>query len=204
VGNGIYHAATDLEAQSIAGEAVTVVGGANSAGQAALHLARYAEHVTLVVRGSDLGAKMSAYLVERVHADPRITVRTGTEIAALHGGEQLNGITLVSATSGDTDRVGCRGLFSFIGAVAATSWLDGPAVDANGFILTDTQLSDLQLGAEWARIDAGPLPFETSVPGVFAAGDVRLDSMKRVAAAVGEGSGAVRSIHQALARRESR
>jgi thioredoxin reductase (NADPH) len=201
VGNGIYHAATDIEAQSIAGEAVTVVGGANSAGQAALHLARYADHVTLVVRGTDLGAKMSAYLVERVHADPRISVRTGAEISGLHGDQHLTAVTLVSASTADTERIECRGLFSFIGAVAATSWLAGPAVDSNGFILTDTQLADVHLGAEWAGIDSGPLPFETSVPGVFAAGDVRLDSMKRVAAAVGEGSGAVRSIHQALARR---
>ncbi|BAL89525.1 putative thioredoxin reductase [Actinoplanes missouriensis 431] len=181
VGAGIYHAATDLEAQTVAGEPVAVVGGANSAGQASLHLARYARHVTLIVRGDDLGAKMSAYLVERIRADPRITVLTGAEVTALHGGKHLDRITV----TGRGGRLACRGLFSFIGAVADTSWLDGPELDGDGFIRTD---------------GPGRLPFETSVPGVFAAGDVRLGSMKRVAAAVGEGSGAVRSVHQSLNR----
>ncbi|MCO5995315.1 FAD-dependent oxidoreductase [Actinoallomurus rhizosphaericola] len=204
VGCGIYHAATDLEAQAVAGEPVTVVGGANSAGQAALHLARYASHVTLLVRGADLGARMSAYLVERVHADPRITVRTGTEVSALHGDERLDAVSVISPATGATGEVDCRGLFSFIGAVAATSWLRGPAVDADGFVRTDAQLAREDLGERWRGLDPGPLPFETSVLGVFAAGDVRLSSMKRVAAAVGEGSGAVRSVHQALARRRGR
>ncbi|MFG1993462.1 FAD-dependent oxidoreductase [Actinoplanes sp. NPDC048988] len=181
VGRGIYHAATDLEAQGVAGEAVAVVGGANSAGQASLHLARYAEHVTLIVRSADLGAKMSAYLVERIRADPRITVRTGTEITGLMGEERLDGLTV----TGLGEPLACRGLFSFIGAVAATGWLAGPALDEDGFVLTD---------------GPGALPFETSVPGVFAAGDVRHASLKRVAAAVGEGASAVRSVHQALAR----
>ena len=188
-GSGIYHAATDLEAQGVAGEPVAVVGGANSAGQASLHLARYASHVTLVVRGADLGAKMSAYLVDRVRADERITVCTGTEVTALHGDERLEAVTL----TGQPGPVPCRGLFSFIGAVAATSWLAGPALDEDGFVLTDAQLPA-------AAGRPVPLPFETSVPGVFAAGDVRHASLKRVAAAVGEGAGAVRSVHQARGR----
>ena len=192
-GAGIYHAATDLEAQGVAGEPVAVVGGANSAGQAALHLARYASHVTLVVRGADLGAKMSAYLVDRIHADERITVCTRTEVTALHGDDRLDAVSL----GGQPGPVPCRGLFSFIGAVAATSWLDGPALDEDGFVLTDAQLP-----AVAGR--PAPLPFETSVPGVFAAGDVRHDSLKRVAAAVGEGASAVRSVHRALARRQLR
>ncbi|WP_205650484.1 FAD-dependent oxidoreductase [Actinoplanes solisilvae] len=182
VGAGIYHAATDLEAQGVAGEPVVVVGGANSAGQASLHLARYAEHVTLVVRAADLGEKMSSYLVERIRADARITVLTGTRVTGLLGDEHLTGITV----SGRDEPLPCRGLFSFIGAVAATSWLDGPKLDDKGFVLTDD--------------GPGALPLETTVRGVFAAGDVRAGSMKRVAAAVGEGSAAVRSVHQALAR----
>ncbi|MEU6753950.1 FAD-dependent oxidoreductase [Spirillospora sp. NPDC046719] len=203
VGSGIYHAATDLEAQGVAGEPVAVVGGANSAGQAALHLARYASHVTLLVRGADLGARMSSYLVERIHADPRITVRTGTEVAALHGAERLDGISLIEPRTGVTDELECRGLFSFIGAVAATSWLQGPVLDGDGFLCTDERLASGDLGDGWRGLDPGPLQFETSVPGVFAAGDVRLGSMKRVAAAVGEGSGAVRSVHLALRRRQN-
>jgi thioredoxin reductase (NADPH) len=192
VGNGIYYAATDLEAQAVAGQPVTVVGGANSAGQAAIYLARRAGHVTLVVRGADLYAKMSSYLVERILADPRITVRTSTEVAALHGDHRLAEITL--NTSGRDSACGCFGLFCFIGATPATEWLTGVALDENGFLPTD-----VRLGGRWTGTTRGPLPFETSVPGVFAAGDVRADSMKRVAAAVGEGASAVRSVHQALA-----
>jgi thioredoxin reductase (NADPH) len=200
VGAGIYHAATDLEAQSVAGEPVAVVGGANSAGQAALHLAKYASHVTLLVRGADLRARMSSYLVERILADKRITVRTRSEVAELHGSDRLSGASVIARDTGTTTKIECSRLFSFIGAVAATSWLRGVAVDSDGFVLTDSHLTDEHLGDRWHGLDPGPLPFETNVPGVFAAGDVRLASTKRVAAAVGEGSGAVRSVHQALTR----
>ncbi|MEV4351188.1 FAD-dependent oxidoreductase [Actinoplanes sp. NPDC049596] len=172
VGNGIYHAATDLEAQGVAGEPVAVVGGANSAGQASLHLARYASHVTLIVRGPDLSAKMSSYLVERILADPRITVLANTEILAVRGDEHLDALTL----TGRDEPLECRGLFSFIGATAATEWLEGVETDKSGFIVTDAL-------------------FATSIPRVFAVGDVRQGSLKRVAAAVGEGSAAVRSVH---------
>ncbi|XVU28676.1 FAD-dependent oxidoreductase [Actinoplanes sp. CA-054009] len=178
VGNGIYHAATDLEAQGVAGEPVAVVGGANSAGQACLHLARYAAHVTLIVRGADLYAKMSSYLVERIRADPRITVLTGTEITAIGGEEHVESLTL----TGRAEPLPCRGVFSFIGATAATDWLDGGVgTDKDGFIRTDAL-------------------FATDVPRVYAVGDVRHGSLKRVAAAVGEGSAAVRSVHEALAK----
>ncbi|MBM2616043.1 FAD-dependent oxidoreductase [Actinoplanes sp. LDG1-06] len=192
VGSGIYYAATDLEAKAVAGLPVTVVGGANSAGQAAIYLARHAGHVTLAVRGPDLAAEMSSYLVERIVADPRITVRTSTQVTALSGGPRLEEVTL---TGGDGDEpCGCHGLFCFIGASPATGWLSGVALDTDGFVPTDTQLGD-----RWTGAGRPPLPFETSVPGVFAAGDVRLASMKRVAAAVGEGASAVRSVHQAIA-----
>ncbi|MCY1140939.1 FAD-dependent oxidoreductase [Actinoplanes sp. Pm04-4] len=188
VGSGIYYAATGLEARAVAGLPVTVVGGANSAGQAALYLAQHAGEVTLAVRGDDLGKGMSNYLVERVLADPRITVRTSTEVTGLTGGHRLEEITL------NADPCGCFGLFCFIGATPATGWLSGVALDERGFVPTDVQLGD-----RWTGVGRGPLPFESSVPGVFAAGDVRLSSMKRVAAAVGEGASAVRSVHQALA-----
>ncbi|MCO8273958.1 FAD-dependent oxidoreductase [Actinoplanes sp. TRM 88003] len=185
-GAGIYYAATDLEAQSVAGLPVAVIGGANSAGQAALQLSQYAESVTLLVRGPELGAAMSSYLVDRIRAEPAITVRTGTEVSALHGPDRLTAISVRNEK--DSERLECAGLFCFIGAVPATSWLTGVALDPDGFVLTDRQL------------DGDRLPLETSVPGIFAAGDVRSGSMKRVAAAVGEGSSAVRSVHQALAR----
>jgi thioredoxin reductase (NADPH) len=199
VGAGIYYAATDLEAQSVAGAPVTVVGGANSAGQAALYLARHAAGVTLAVRAADLSSGMSAYLVDRIRADPRITVRISTEVTGLHGDDRLKHITLTDRASGSADACGCAALFCFIGAEPATGWLTGVRLDPAGFVPTDVQLPPAGLGPRW-QPGWSPLPFETSVPGVFAAGDVRLGSMKRVAAAVGEGASAVRSVHQALAR----
>lgn len=201
VGSGIYYAATDLEARGVAGRPVTVVGGANSAGQAAIYLARHAGHVRLVVRGDDLGKDMSSYLVDRIRADPRITVQTSCEVTALRGTHRLAQIT-ISSRSGEDESCACFGLFCFIGAEPATGWLgDRVALDADGFVLTDTALGSRWTGGgDWTGGVDGPLPFETSVPGVFAAGDVRTGSMKRVAAAVGEGASAVRSVHQALAR----
>ena len=199
VGAGIYYAATDLEARGVAGQPVTVVGGANSAGQAAIYLARHAAHVRLVVRGPDLSAGMSNYLVERVRADPRITVQTATQVSALHGDRRLERVTLSDSGGGSGEACACFGLFCFIGATPATDWLTGVALDADGFLLTDRQLAAADLGPQWAKAGREPLPFETSIPGVFGAGDVRQGSMKRVAAAVGEGASAVRSVHQALA-----
>ncbi|MCX5182886.1 cyclic nucleotide-binding domain-containing thioredoxin-disulfide reductase [Streptomyces sp. NBC_00268] len=197
-GNGIYYAATDLEAQSVAGRPVAVVGGANSAGQAALHLARHAAGVTLVLRGGELGARMSSYLVDRIRSDPRITVRTGTEVTELHGGPRLDGVSLTERGS-QTQRIPCTGLFCFIGAEPATGWLTHVALDETGFIPTDRALTSAMLGPLWEGLGRTPLPYETSVPGIFAAGDVRTESMKRVAAATGDGASAVRSVHQYLA-----
>ncbi|MFE6526779.1 FAD-dependent oxidoreductase [Streptomyces sp. NPDC057794] len=197
-GRGIFYAATDMEAQSVAGAPVAVVGGANSAGQAALHLARHAQAVTLVVRGGELGARMSAYLVERILGDPRITVLTGTEVTGLHGGERLDAVTLTHR-AGAARRVACAGLFCFIGAEPATEWLRGVALDDKGFVRTDLTLAEADLGPRWRVEGRRPLPYETSVAGVFAAGDVRSSSLKRVAAAAGDGAGAVRSVHQYLA-----
>jgi thioredoxin reductase (NADPH) len=208
-GAGIYYAATQIEVRACARNPVAVVGGANSAGQAALYLAQNGSTVSLVVRGNDLRARMSAYLADRIVAHPDITVRTGTEVSALHGAEHLEEISLTDATrsgpspAGDArprthDRVACSGLFCFIGAAPASEWLSGLAVDENGFLRTDAQLLDEELGGTWTGLGRRPLPFETSEPRVFAAGDVRSGSMKRVAAAVGEGASAVSSVHQAL------
>jgi thioredoxin reductase (NADPH) len=195
---GIYYAATELEARGCARQPVTVIGGANSGGQAALFLASSGSKVTLALRGSDLGAKMSRYLVDRILADPRIEVRAETEITRLEGEHGLEQITLTHRPTRTEDTRPCRGLFCFIGAEPATGWLTRIAVDRNGFIRTDVQLTPDDLDGTWTALGRSPLPFETSVPAVFAAGDVRHGSMKRVAAAVGEGASAVSSVHRTI------
>ena len=197
-GAGIYYAATELEARACASKPVAVVGGANSAGQAALYLAGKGCTVDLVVRGSNLGDGMSSYLAERIQAHPGITVRTSSEVTALDGGTHLGAITVRHRAQGPELRLVCQGLFCFIGAVPATDWLSGVQLDDHGFVLTGSELNGTDLGPTWDALHRRPLPFETSQPGVFAAGDVRAGSMKRVAAAVGEGASAIRSVHQVL------
>jgi thioredoxin reductase (NADPH) len=199
VGAGISYAATEMEVRGAVGRPVAVIGGANSAGQAALALAPVAGSVALVIRGADIAAGMSSYLVERILSDPRIEVRTSTEVTGLEGGAALEGIVLTDRATGAAETRPCEGLFCFIGARPATAWLREIALDEDGFILTDLRLTPDDLGEAWRALGRAPLPFETSVPGVFAAGDVRHGSMKRVAAAVGEGASAVRSVHMALA-----
>ncbi|MCW2858096.1 MAG: FAD-binding protein [Marmoricola sp.] len=196
-GSSIFYAATEIEARACAGLPVTVVGGANSAGQASLFLAEHGNPVDLVVRAGDLGAEMSQYLVARVLAHELITVRTGSVVDALHGGTSLEGITVTGA-DGVSLRQVCRGIFCFIGAKPATDWLRGVVLDEDGFILTDRDLAGDDLCAAWELLGREPLPFETSVPGVFAVGDARVGSLKRVAAAVGEGASVIRSVHLAL------
>jgi thioredoxin reductase (NADPH) len=193
-GAGVYYAATELEARVCRDEDVIVVGGGNSAGQAALYLAQQARAVTIVIRGNDLGKNMSRYLVDRIVADARIEVGCETEVRALEGTGRLERVALEHTAAGTQHEQKCAGLFCFIGAIPATDWLGTTvALDRNGFVLTDRALGDpLDLGR-------APLPYETSEPGIFAVGDVRHDSMKRVAAAVGEGSGAVKSVHEYLA-----
>lgn len=197
-GAGIYYAATELEARSCEGRPVAVVGGANSAGQAALFLAGRDCAVSLVLRGPDLRARMSSYLVDRLVAHPRVTVRPSTEVTALDGDVRLSAITLTDTVTGAASTYSCGGLFCFIGAAPATDWLDGCAVDGAGFIRTDTRIRPEELGSRWQVLGRGPLPFETSLPGVFAAGDVRHGSMKRVASSVGEGATAVSFVHQVI------
>jgi thioredoxin reductase (NADPH) len=197
-GNGVYYAATETESRLCGIAPVAVVGGGNSAGQAAIFLSQGGCPVTLVIRGSDLNKSMSHYLVERIEADPHITLRTHTTVIALEGDETLRALRL-QGPDGETD-VECAGLFSFIGADASSGWLSGcAALDERGFVLTDLSLTPDQLGEGWETLGRMPLPFETSHPGLFAVGDLRSGSTKRVAAAVGEGSAAVRSVHQYLA-----
>ncbi|HEV3263949.1 MAG TPA: FAD-dependent oxidoreductase [Acidimicrobiales bacterium] len=196
-GAGIHYSATDLEARACSGADVAVVGGANSAGQASLSLAGRGCKVRLVIRGKDLFADMSRYLADRILADPNIEVRSASEVVALDGGSFLDAVTLADRTTGDREAVPCQGLFCFIGAVPSSEWLDGVALDKDGFVLTDRDVPDEATEA-FTILGRQPLPFETSVPGVFAAGDVRHGSMKRVAAAVGEGASAVRSVHRAI------
>jgi thioredoxin reductase (NADPH) len=200
---GVYYAATELEARACSGSPAVVAGGGNSAGQAALFLANAASAVTIVIRGPDLGASMSRYLVDRIEADSRIVVRRNTRIAALEGGESLTGVR-ISGPGGD-ETLASTALFSFIGADPASEWLSGfAALDDRGFVLTDRAIGREHLGAPWEALGRTPLPFETSHPGLFAVGDVRSGSTKRVAAAVGEGSAAVRSVHEYLAFDSSR
>ena len=192
-GAGIYYAATPLELRQVLESPVVVVGGANSAGQASLYLAANGCPVHLVVRGSDLGTRMSSYLVDRLLEEPRVDVHTESRVVALDGSTSLERVRIDSI--GDVE---ARGLFCFIGAEPATSWLAELDRDADGFLRTGTDVS-VQSLERWQGLGREPLPFETSIPRVFAAGDVRRGSMKRVAAAVGEGSSAVASVHRALA-----
>jgi thioredoxin reductase (NADPH) len=194
-GAGVYYAATDLEVRVCGGTSVFVIGGGNSAGQAALYLAQNDCDVTIAVRRDGLGETMSRYLVERIERDPKIQLITGVEVEALAGEERLEHVTLVERKTRELQTLPCSGLFCFIGARPETAWLgDGVLLDDDGFVLTDRQLPDAAVAGA-----SGALPFETSTSGVFAAGDVRHGSMKRVAAAVGEGSSAIRSAHQYLA-----
>jgi thioredoxin reductase (NADPH) len=196
-GAGVYYAATDLEARVCDGTSVLVIGGGNSAGQAAIYLAQSNCRVTIAIRRDGLAETMSQYLIERIDSDPRIDLLTGVEVQGLDGGDRLEQVALKDLGGGPEQTLDCAGLFCFIGARPATAWLgDGVLLDPDGFVLTDRQLPEALSGGR-----DGALPFETSVRGVFAAGDVRHGSMKRVAAAVGEGSSAVRSVHERVATR---
>ncbi|HWX95673.1 MAG TPA: FAD-dependent oxidoreductase, partial [Solirubrobacteraceae bacterium] len=193
-GAGVYYAATDLEARVCDGTSVVVVGGGNSAGQAAIYLGQHNCSVKLAIRRDDLTQSMSQYLIERIDADPKVDLLTGVEVETLAGEDRLEHVTLKHTATGQRQTIACSGLFCFIGATPATGWLAADVLlDRRGFVLTDRQVPESISGG------SEPLPFETSVPGVFAAGDVRHGSLKRVAAAVGEGSSAVRSVHERLA-----
>ncbi|HEU4698663.1 MAG TPA: FAD-dependent oxidoreductase [Gemmatimonadales bacterium] len=200
-GAGVYYAATALEARLCAGDAVAVVGGGNSAGQAAVYLARFARRVHLVVRGPDLDRSMSRYLIDRIeHLDP-VQVHLRATVVAVEGDEALEAVTLRAADSGAETRLPVRTLFVLIGAVPHTAWLgDCVRLDRRGFVLTGPAIpADALADAAWAAAGRPPFLLETSLPGVFAAGDVRSGSVKRVASAVGEGAMAVSFVHAHLA-----
>ncbi|MDN5804207.1 MAG: NAD(P)/FAD-dependent oxidoreductase, partial [Microlunatus sp.] len=201
-GRGVYYGVNASDASQCAGDDVFLVGAGNSAGQAILNLAKHASQAVLVVRGVSLESSMSQYLVDRITSTPNIEVRLRHEISAVHGSDHLEAVELTNRDSGATETVATSWLFVFIGAEPHTDWL-GDAVrrDPHGFIVTGHDLLATTEPAEYARWSQArpPLPLETAVPGVFAAGDVRLDSMKRVASAVGEGAMAVANIHQYLA-----
>jgi thioredoxin reductase (NADPH) len=195
---GIYYGAAMTEASNMAGEDVYIVGAGNSAGQAAVYFAEHASHVIMIVRGKSLGEKMSQYLVDRLESLPNVDIRLNSDIAACQGHEHLEGLTIRDRQANTTEDVRTRCLFVFIGAEPNTDFLDGlVARDAHGFILTGSDLKQENLES-WP-LDREPYLLEASVPGVFAAGDVRHESIKRVASAVGEGSVAVHFVHRYLA-----
>jgi thioredoxin reductase (NADPH) len=199
-GVSVYYAATPMEAQLCRGDPVVVVGGGNSAGQATLFLTAYADHVVLVVREDELTVNMSRYLADRIEQSPAVEVHVHTEIRELCGGRALEAVVVEDTQTGERQRLPARALFVFIGADPHTGWLGGRiALDESGYILTGTDACDDDTLAALGT-DEGhrPLMLETSLPCVFAAGDVRSGSIKRVASAVGEGAMAVRMVHQRI------
>ena len=198
IGRGVFYGYAAADAQAMSGVDVAVVGGANSAVQAAAHLARYARSVHLIVRGSTLAHSASDYLVEQIEALPNATVHLNSEVAEAKDEQQLRRVVLRDRTNGETSELAVGGLFIMIGAVPRTDWLPAElARDSQGFVLTGEDGPPVQSPEQFR------FPFETTVPGVFALGDVRSGSFKRVAAAVGEGSAAVQQVIRYRARNGS-
>jgi thioredoxin reductase (NADPH) len=198
-GRGLYYGSAMTEAMACKGEDVYIIGGANSAGQAAMYFSKYASRVIMLVRGESLSASMSQYLIDQIKQTPNIQVETHAHVVEVHGDARLEEISIHCEDSGKTERVKAASLFVFIGAAPLTDWLAGVVErDARGFILTGSDLMrDGKRPAGWTP-DRDPYLPETSVPGIFAVGDVRHGSVKRVASGVGEGSIAVQFIHQYL------
>ena len=200
-GVSVHYAATEAEAQRCEGEEVVVVGGGNSAGQAAVYLAGRTRRVYLLIRGDDPGKGMSSYLVDRVTNAENVELLANTEVRELVGEDHLEGVVVEDNRSGARRNLRAKALFVFIGAQANTGWLQGTAeLDKRGFVLTGRALDASALdGDAWQGLSREPYRLETSLPGVFAAGDGRSGSIKRVASAVGEGPMAVRLVHQYMA-----
>lgn len=197
---GVYYGATFIEAQLCAGAEVVIVGGGNSAGQAAVFLAETAKRVYVLVRGAGLAESMSRYLSRRLEETPNIELRTRTEIVELRGDDRLERVVWKNAETGATEEHAVEHVFLMTGAEPLTSWLDGcVTLDAKGFVKTGLDLTADDLAASHWPLVRRPFTFETSLPGVFAVGDVRGNSVKRVASAVGEGSVAISFVHQVLA-----
>ncbi|MGH3546999.1 MAG: FAD-dependent oxidoreductase [Pseudonocardiaceae bacterium] len=202
IGRGIYYGSAMTEAPACAGHDVYIVGGANSAGQAAVFFSQHAARVILLVRGESLQRSMSHYLIEQLAAIGTISVRTCTEVAAAHGTDHLERLTLRHTRDGHTETVSTGHLFVFIGAAPGTGWLDGVVTrDARGFVRTGPDLLIEGRRPPGWPLDRDPYYLESSLPGVFVAGDVRSESVKRVASAVGEGAMAVTLVHRYLAER---
>lgn len=200
-GAGVYYGAAMTEAISCRDETVYIVGGANSAGQAAMYFARYASEVVMLIRGDSLAKSMSQYLIDQIAETPNIRVQSHASVVEVHGEESLSEISIHHAETNSTERVPASSLFIFIGAQPRTDWLQGVvARDSHGFILAGPDLLHVPKGQRkiWP-LARDPFLLETSVPGIFVAGDVRYGSVKRVASGVGEGSIAVQFIHQYLA-----
>ncbi len=199
-GAGVYYGAATTEAAAFRDRRVLIVGGGNSAGQGAMYLARYAKEVEIVVRRDSLRDTMSQYLIEQIDKTPNIRLRPRTEIARVEGEGHVERVALTSLDDGSIKSEEVDALFIFIGTRPRSDWLPAEVLrDAKGFVLTGR---DLMAAEEYTRIwkeQREPLPLETSVPGVFAAGDLRAGAMNRVASAVGEGSMVVRLVHDYLA-----
>jgi thioredoxin reductase (NADPH) len=198
-GAGVYYGATFIESQLCRDAEVIVVGGGNSAGQAVVFLAQTAKRVHMLVRSEGLAHSMSRYLIRRIEQTPNIVVRTETEIIALDGGDELERVTLRDLKTGKTETHDIRHIFLMTGAAPCTAWLTGcVAMDADGFVKTGNDLSKEELTAARWPLPRNPYLLETTLPGVFAVGDVRSGNVKRVASAVGEGSIAISFVHKAL------
>ena len=198
-GLGVYYGATFLEAQLCEGEEVVVVGGGNSAGQAAVYLAQMTKHVHMLVRSNQLADTMSRYLIRRIEDSPAITLRTETEIIALEGSDHLENVQWRNRQTGEVETHNLRHVFLMTGAVPNTRWLNGcVATDEKGFIRTGRDLTPEDLAEAHWPLTRLPYFYETTLPGVFAVGDVRSGNVKRVASAVGEGSIVIHLVHQVL------
>jgi thioredoxin reductase (NADPH) len=198
-GKGVFYGAARSEAGNTHGLDVHIVGSGNSAGQAAMYFSNHARSVTMLCRGVSLekskGSGMARYLIDQLEARPNVHVLFRTEVVAAHGSESLDAIDVHNSESGETTRLDSGGLFLFIGADAETQWLPSEiALDGHGYVLTGR---DMQASADW-QLDRDPYLLETSVPGIFACGDVRSGPVKRVASAVGEGSLAIAFVQQYL------
>jgi thioredoxin reductase (NADPH) len=199
IGAGVFYGAAASEARAMQGRHVCVVGAGNSAGQAAAHLAKYADEVTLLVRGDSLGKSMSEYLIEELRGTSNVSIRLRVELVDGEGDERLQAVLVRDRSSGTVDRIPTTGLFVMIGAEPHTEWLDGAVErDEGGFILTGSDLNQ-RPGADGWPLERPPTLLETSVPGVFAAGDIRHGSVKRVTTAMGEGATIIQLINQYLA-----
>jgi thioredoxin reductase (NADPH) len=195
-GAGVYYGTSNIEAAYHRDQPMFVVGGANSAGQASLFLSRFTDSVSIVIHGEDLGETMSQYLIDNIDANDAVSLRPRTELIAAHGTDHLESIVLRNLDSGESEEVKAGAVFIFIGQRAQTEWLaDLVQLDERGFVLSGSDLGPLK---NWTT-ERDPLPLETSVPGIFVAGDVRHGSIRRVAGATGEGSTAIRFVHQHLA-----